>query len=300
MDDATRKMIVSVGAGLARKVLMLQAGALVSHGIINSNQTEMFVSIGLALVGAGWSFWNDYGRAIVLSQLEVLKAKSLAQASKMRDAGVSPVTVNQIAAASPTMTAADVTKAITKLPEANQAVVQPAITPVILLAVMLSGLFAFSGDARAQGIKLKPLTGDVAQDLGIRKLGGGGGLTGAVVTDMQNFFNAKLLPDLQYSLKLAQASKNDITAVCYQAWIDIITTQQTAVKNADGTDIAMPDPHIITEFEKLVELRNALQPESMFMRSCSPVASMVKKDIAGFIGLVISGGAGLATLVPGL
>ena len=30
------------------------------------------------------------------------------------------------------------------------------------------------------------------------------------------------------------------------------------------------------------------------------IEAMVKKDIAGFIGLVISGGAGLATLVPGL
>jgi hypothetical protein len=84
MDDATRKMIITVGAGLVRKVLMLQAAGLVSHGIINSNQTEMVVSIGMALVGAGWSFWNDYGRAIVLSQLEVLKAKSLAQAASRK------------------------------------------------------------------------------------------------------------------------------------------------------------------------------------------------------------------------
>ena len=40
--------------------------------------------------------------------------------------------------------------------------------------------------------------------------------------------------------------------------------------------------------------------DSDFMIKCSPVASMVKKDIVGFIGVVLSGGAGLATLVPGL
>jgi hypothetical protein len=125
MDDSTNKMIVTVGAGLLRKVLMLQAAGLVSHGIINSNQTEMIISIGMALAGAGWSLWNDYGRAIVLSQLEVLKAKSLAQAAKMNAAGVTPVTINQIAASSATMTPADVAKAITKLPEANQATVAP-------------------------------------------------------------------------------------------------------------------------------------------------------------------------------
>jgi len=108
------------------------------------------------------------------------------------------------------------------------------------------------------------LTGNIIQDFGPKT-----GLTGAPVTDLQNFFNAKLLPDLQYALKLATASKNNITGDCYQAWIDIINTQQIAVKNPDGTDIVMPDPHIITEFEKLVELRNALQPESQFMIKCS-------------------------------
>lgn len=110
----------------------------------------------------------------------------------------------------------------------------------------------------------------------------------------------KLLPDLQYALKLATASGSRVTAPCYQAWIDIITVRQKAVKAEDGTDLPMPSPAIITKFEKIVELRNSLQPDSEFMVKCSPVASMVKKDIVGFIGIVLSGGAGLATLVPGL
>lgn len=159
-------------------------------------------------------------------------------------------------------------------------------------------LMLLAGPAWAQNFpRPRPLTGNLGNDLAAAT---GRTLTGAPVTDLQNFFNSKLLPDLQFALKLATASKNNITGDCYQAWIDIIQTQQTAVKNADGTDVPMPDPHIITEFEKLVELRNALQPESQFMIKCSPVASMVKKDIAGFIGIVLSGGAGLATLVPGL
>lgn len=170
-----------------------------------------------------------------------------------------------------------------------------------LLAAILLGSFA--GDARAQSPLPRPrlpLTGNIINDIAAAQGKPVAGVTGAPVTDAQNFFNAMLLPDLQYALKLATAAKNTITADCYQSWIDIINTQQTAVKNADGTDIAMPDPHVITEFEKIVELRNALQPESPFMVKCSPVASMVKKDITGFIGIVISGGAGLATLVPGL
>jgi hypothetical protein len=123
--------------------------------------------------------------------------------------------------------------------------------------------------------------------------------SGSPLNNLLGALDAKLLPDLQYALKLAEASNSRVTAPCYKAWIEIISTRQAAVKEGDQA-IPLPDPHLVTDFEKLVELRNSLQPESPFMIACSPVASMVKKDILGFIGTVISGGAGLATLVPGL
>jgi hypothetical protein len=172
------------------------------------------------------------------------------------------------------------------------------IARILLAVLVLSFPVAV---AQAQTPVKPKLTGNIVNDIAAAT-GRPSGLTGAPVTDLQNFLNAKFLPDLQYALKLAQASKNTITADCYQAWIDIITTQQNAVMDSQTPPqaVPMPDPHVITEFEKLVELRNALQPESSFMVKCSPVASMVRKDIAGFMGLVITGGAGLATLVPGL
>lgn len=169
----------------------------------------------------------------------------------------------------------------------------------LLIAFALTLLMP-SGAMAQQPRFVKP-TGNIVNDIAAAT-GSKTTLTGAPVTDVQNFLNAKLLPDLQYALKLATASKNSVTADCYQAWIDIITTQQTAVNDSatPPQPLPMPDPHVITEFEKLVELRNALQPESQFMIKCSPVASMIKMDIAQFMGIVISGGAGLATLVPGL
>lgn len=170
----------------------------------------------------------------------------------------------------------------------------PLVKPLVLVAVILGSLFAFTGDARAQGIKLKPLTGNLGNDLGISRPSGQAGSG-----PLQNLLGAlddKLLPDLQYALKLATASGSRVTAPCYQAWIDIIQTRQKAVTNADGTPLDLPMPRLITDFEKMVELRNALQPDSPFMLSCSPVASMVSKDIRSFIGVVISGGAGLAML----
>lgn len=183
------------------------------------------------------------------------------------------------------------------------------VKAVIIVAFVIGALLMPNG-AHAQGVtlpKIRPpqITGDVVGDtkanLGIGGASSvGSKLTGSAITDLQSALNAKLLPDLQYALKLAQASNNTVTSDCFSAWIDIITSQQNAVKNPDGTDLAMPDPHLIADFEKLVELRNALQPESKFNVKCSPVASMLKRDLASFMGVVISGGAGLATLVPGL
>jgi hypothetical protein len=293
MDDKTKTVMLTIATGVIKKGLIVAGTGLASHGVISSSQTEMFVAAGMGLVGLGWSFWNDYGKAIVLSQLDVLKAKSLAQAAKLQQNSIPPVTTRDIANQSPTLTPTEVAKTVATLPVEIQANVKT----VALLALLILGTMAFPGDASAQ-VKLKPLTGNLGNDLGITKPAGqaGAGAIGGIL----NALDEKLLPDLQYAKKLADASGSRVTAPCYQAWIDIITTRQKAVVGADGTALDLPDPRLITDFEKAVELRNALQPDSPFMIACSPVASMVKKDIVGFIGIVISGGAGLATLVPGL
>lgn len=119
-------------------------------------------------------------------------------------------------------------------------------------------------------------------------------LTGDPLKDMLKALDVQFLPDLKYALNRANKSGSKTTAPCYQAWITIIETRQAANVDADGKEIPMPDPHIITSFEDIVELRNALQPDSDFMRNCSPVANMVKMDILHFIGLIMGGGAGLA------
>jgi len=125
--------------------------------------------------------------------------------------------------------------------------------------------------------------------------------TGDLPYDLLQALNAKLLPDLQYALLLAKATGNNITAQCYQAWIDVITVQQTAVQTGTPpTDIPIPDPHIITDFERAVELRNMIQPDSKFMTACSPVANLIKQDVLSFMGKVVGGGAGLLTMIPGL
>jgi hypothetical protein len=116
MDDATKTMMLTLASGAVKKGLIVVGASLATHGWISGNQTQTFVSLGMAALPVIYSFWQDYGKAILLSQLEVLKAKSLAQAAKLKAAGVSPVSVSEIAEQSTKLSPAAVTKTIATLP----------------------------------------------------------------------------------------------------------------------------------------------------------------------------------------
>jgi len=123
MDDQTKTIALTLLSGAVKKGATVVGSILATHGWISGNQTETFVSLAIAGVPLVISFWQDYGKAIVLSQLAVLKAKSLAQAEKIKDAGLPPVTAAQIAMQSPTLTAEQVAKTVATLPPAIQATV---------------------------------------------------------------------------------------------------------------------------------------------------------------------------------
>ena len=107
----------SVLTMLATKGLAVLAAFLVTHGVMTGSNTEAFIALAPALVSLGWSVWQLYLGPIFLAQMEVLKAKSLAQAAALKAANLPKVTVAQIAAQSPTMAAPDVLKAIATLPQ---------------------------------------------------------------------------------------------------------------------------------------------------------------------------------------
>ena len=262
-----------------RDGLRLIGMGLATHGFVQSGPgVEAFVGAGMTLAGLFWGWFTTSGYIQAGALLKKLTAQHTVEKA---------------------VTAAQVLPPAAAVDTKEKAVSVQSVTKVLLVAFVLSAFLA-GAPAFAQA---KPrLTGDIVRDLENAKQPPGPTtrLTGNVINDLLGALDVKLLPDLQYAKALADASGSKVTAPCYQAWIDIINTRQNAGKNPDGTPIPMPDPHIVTDFEKMVELRNALQPESDFMIKCSPVASMVKKDIAGFIGIVLAGGTGLATLVPGL
>jgi hypothetical protein len=160
--DTLNNMVAKYGPAIVNKVLMLQGLWFVQHGVFSQNYVEVYVSVGTAAVGAAWSFWNTYGRDIVTSELDMWKAQALAQAAKMREHNVAPVTVGQIAAQSPTMDVAAVTKVIATLPAEAQANIAPAapsplIPPkvVALIAALILGASMWPGDVSAQ-VRTRP------------------------------------------------------------------------------------------------------------------------------------------------
>lgn len=118
--------------------------------------------------------------------------------------------------------------------------------------------------------------------------------------DLLGALEAKLLPDLKFALNIARANNNDLTGDCWAAWIAMIEARQKANVDEQGNPLDMPDPALITKFQKLVDIRNALQPTSPFMKACSPVITMVKSDVRRFIGAILTGGFGLAAMGIGL
>ena len=117
MDDSTKTMLQTLAIGAVQKAFMLGGATLGTYGLATGNlSTAAYGALATAVVAAGTSFWRDYGRAIFISQLEVLKARSIASAKKIQDAGLAPVTTVEIAAQSPTLTPAQVVKVAATMP----------------------------------------------------------------------------------------------------------------------------------------------------------------------------------------
>lgn len=61
----------TIGGLVARHLLTVAAGWLMSHGFLaaDGSMTEAFIGIGLALIGGGWSWWQKNGKVLVDAQL---------------------------------------------------------------------------------------------------------------------------------------------------------------------------------------------------------------------------------------
>lgn len=103
--------------------------------------------------------------------------------------------------------------------------------------------------------------------------------------------------DLQYAINIAKAQNNKLTESCWSAWLMMIQNDQNA-NLANGAAVAPPEPHVITDLERVIDLANALEPSSPFVVACAPLANQVKMNVAKFIASAVGGTAVLGLAIP--
>lgn len=199
--------------------------------------------------------------------------------------------------------------ALGRVPGAQIPTIPPAVKSAIILAVAFGGLLAFSGDVRAQGIKLKPLTGDVAKDFAPAGNANAGApaLTGNIEKDATAIWKklaALTKADITYAIakaKNAGTNASSIRLQCLQAISDANDQANGAgLKNPDGTDMVRPDPALVTSIEDVAELVDNLSPQGKLFTSCAGAAQMFKTNTLAVINAIVTGAAGIAALPAGL
>jgi hypothetical protein len=117
---------------------------------------------------------------------------------------------------------------------------------------------------------------------------------------------ASSLTDLNYAAAMAKQANTATSQVRLQCINAIITLNEQAsgtnLKNADGTAMAKPDPHLFTDVESLAEVVDNLSPQGPLFVGCSGAAQLAKTNVLSFVNAVVTGAAGFAAMpvIPGL
>ncbi len=111
------------------------------------------------------------------------------------------------------------------------------------------------------------------------------------IEDLVSQIQKLALPDFQYALAMSKATKNVVSTPCWQAWVDLITAQQSPLLGPDGKELTEPDQHVITAIEQISELLANLRPDSSLSTSCAALAAAAGKDAATLIQGILGGGA---------
>lgn len=185
----------------------------------------------------------------------------------------------------------------------------PLVKPVVLVAVLLAGLFAFPGDASAQGIKLRPPTGDLVKDIQAATSPAPKLITGNVEKDAHAIWD-KLVSasqaDLKYASALAASANTPASSVrkqCYDAIITLNTqVNGMNVKDANGVAVPQPDPKLFTGVEQAAETIDNLSPSGPLFTNCAGMAQLMKTNVLTLVNAIVTGAAGFAAMpiIPGL
>jgi hypothetical protein len=222
--------------------------------------------------------------------------------------GVEKIDVNgQASAALATLAVDPAQNKISPTPAAMDKVAATAkAAAVILVALLLSVLIAPSAFAQTPRPKL---TGNIAADIAAATTKPGVALTGNIQQDLQALWQTIVtssLADLNYAAAMAASANTTTSAIRLQCVKAIIQLNEQAsgvnLKNADGTPMVKPDPHLFTDVESLAEIIDNLSPQGPLFVSCAGAAQLAKTNVLAFVNGVVTGVAGFAAMpiIPGL
>lgn len=173
----------------------------------------------------------------------------------------------------------------------------PPKAAIALVGVGLAALWlgcAWPAHAQTRQPVRAPLTGDPIHDIGNAIKSGqqqSAKEANETTADLVERLNKLALPDFEYAFAMAKATNNVVSAPCWQAWVDMISAQQKPLTDAAGQQLSEPDPHLITNIERISELLAALRPDSPLSTSCAALAGAANRDVATLISGILSGGA---------
>lgn len=170
-------------------------------------------------------------------------------------------------------------------------------------AVLILGSLMFMPAAFAQ-TKLKPLTGNIGNDLGLTNTATAPGVIPSI--DPQALIKKIMAlagPDLSYALAMATAagtSTSKIRVTCLTA-IQALNASVTGanLKDDKGNTLTEPSiPHIFTDLEQAAEGIDSLSPTGPLFTSCAGAAALAGMNVLAFINAVVAGTAATAIVIP--
>jgi hypothetical protein len=194
--------------------------------------------------------------------------------------------------------------------------VTASVVKALLIAFALSLFVPHGAFAQARRLAPPAVTGDLkkdlntdAQNLGLIPPSLIVQPTGNVSADLQTLWNkivSSSLTDLNYAAAMAASANTTTSTVRLQCLKAIIQLNEQAsgtnLKNADGSPMVKPDPHVFTDVESLAEVIDNLSPQGPLFVSCAGAAQLAKTNVLTFVNAVVTGVAGFAAMpvIPGL
>lgn len=281
MDPDTIKFVANF---TATKAVGWAAGALLGIGFLQPNQETQFETIGVSIVlaalGYGWSWWNTRGKAEALAKLAKIHGVALPTAS--------------IATAANAMTAKVNAGAV--VPAANGAA--KVVGALLLGLLVLHGAPAMAQTRKAVAAPATSAAGVPCDPLSLIPGCTPSAASTALSTGSANLQTiwSEIVSATQADLTYAEALATNVNspggklrATCYAA---IITANSQAngmtLKNADGSPMVAPSPDVISKFEQGAELVDNLQATAPVMSACAAAANAIGQSTTQFLATLLS------------